>query len=77
MRLGKYLLVAFSAVSMTSSPVLAQAAPARAAAEVANAEGLGGNGILSDGGFIIPLIAAIAVALGFLVSTGNDAPVSP
>ncbi|MBO9518218.1 MAG: hypothetical protein J7493_09140 [Porphyrobacter sp.] len=83
MRLGKYVLVAFSAVSMAGSPVLAQAADgssvvARTGARVESAEGLSGNGILSGGGFVLPLIALMAVALAVLVGTGNDStPVSP
>ncbi|KRA79348.1 hypothetical protein ASD76_17380 [Altererythrobacter sp. Root672] len=76
--------MAFSAVSLTSSPVLAQAVEgssgvvARTGAGIDKAEGLGGNGILSEGGFVLPLIAIFAVLLAVLVSTGNDgAPVSP
>lgn len=84
MRLGRYVLVSLVAVSMTSSPVLAQAATgsssvaARSGAGMESAERLGGRGLLSEGGFIIPLIVVLAVALGFLVSGSEDtAPVSP
>jgi hypothetical protein len=83
MRLGKYVLVAISAVSMAGSPVVAQAADgsgaiARTGAGVEEAEGLGGNGLLSGGGFVIPLIAVMAVLLAVRVGTGNDdAAVSP
>jgi hypothetical protein len=83
MRSGKSVLLAVSAVAMAASPVLAQAADgssavARSGAAMEDAENLGGGGLLSGGGFILPLIAVMAVALALLVGTGNDdAPVSP
>ena len=63
-------------MSVAAAPVMAQAAsqpaPARAGSTVSSAESL-------RGGFIIPLIALIAVILGILAMTGGngDRPHSP
>ena len=71
----KNILAATAAMSLVTAPVVAQAAaPARAGAEVGDAENL-------RGGFVIPLIALIAVVLGILAATGgdddDDLPTSP
>ena len=79
MSLKKASVAAALAVSMASTPVLAQtsAAPLSVAAQ----SGTSVSGQASDlrGGFIIPLVAIIAVILGILAATGggNDRPHSP
>lgn len=79
MSLKKASVAAALAVSMASTPVLAQtsAAPLSVAAQ----SGTSVSGQASDlrGGFIIPLVAIIAVILGILAATGggNDRPSSP
>jgi len=75
MSLRKASLAAALAVSMVGAPVMAQtqAAPVeRSGAEMEDANEL-------RGGFIIPLIAIIAIILGILAATGgdNDGPTSP
>jgi hypothetical protein len=75
MKLTK-LMTAAAVLSMATAPVVAQAAsqpaPARDSSSVASAENL-------RGGFIIPLVAVIAIILGILAMTGgdNDPPHSP
>jgi len=63
------VLAATAAMSLATAPVVAQAAPeaapAREGAPVADAENL-------RGGFIIPLIAIVAIILGVLAATGGD-----
>ena len=68
----KNILAATAAMGLVTAPVLAQAAPARTGAEVGDAENL-------RGGFIIPLIALVAIILGILAATGDDddPPTSP
>ena len=79
MSLKKASVAAALAVSMASTPVLAQtsAAPLSVAAQ----SGTAASGQASDlrGGFIIPLIAIIAIVLGILAATsgGGDRPHSP
>ena len=79
MSFKKASLGAMLAVSMISTPVLAQSAPSAAPLSVAERSGA----TTSDanelrGGFIIPLIAIIAVILGILAATsGGDDPESP
>ena len=78
MSFKKASVAAALAVSMASTPVLAQtsAAPlsvaARSGASTSDANEL-------RGGFIIPLVAVIAIILGILAATrgGNDRPHSP
>ena len=77
MKLTKFL-AASAALSLAASPVVAQAAaeplPSRAGSEMSEAENLGG------GGFLVPLLAALAVILGILALTGgddDDLPTSP
>ena len=67
-------LAAIAAMSLVSAPVVAQAATAdqsRISSDV--------DGENLSGGFIIPLIAVIAVILGILAITddGGDRPTSP
>ena len=78
MSLKKASVAAALAVSMASTPVLAQtsAAPLSVAAR----SGAQVSGEASDlrGGFIIPLVAIVAIILGVLAATnGSDRPHSP
>ena len=76
MSLKKASVAAALAVSMVSAPVLAQsAAPLSVAARSGAA-----TSELSElrGGFIIPLIAVVAIILGVLAATGgSDRPSAP
>ena len=75
MNLAKKFASVWVAASLIAAPLVAQAAesaaPARTGSEV--------QGENLQGGFIIPLIAIIAVLLGILALTGgnDDAPHSP
>ena len=76
MSFKKASLAAVLAVSMAGTPVLAQTAPSAAVAERSGAETSDASEL--RGGFIIPLIAIIAVILGILAATsGDDGPESP
>jgi hypothetical protein len=82
MSLKKASVAAAIAVSMASTPVLAQSAQTSAAPlSVAASSGAqaSGEGSQLRGGFIIPLVAIIAIILGILAATqgGNDRPSSP
>ncbi len=75
MSLRKASLAAALAVSTVSAPVLAQtqAAPVqRSGAQMEDANEL-------RGGFVIPLLAVVAIILGILAATGgdDDRPTSP
>jgi hypothetical protein len=77
MSLKKASVAAAIAVSMVSAPVLAQSA---APLSVAARSGAAVSGEASDlrGGFIIPLVAIVAIILGVLAATGgSDRPSSP
>ena len=81
MSFKKASLVATLAVSMAGAPVLAQTAAAPSSPVAADARS-GAN--MEDanavrGGFLIPLIAIIAIILGILaaVSDGGERPESP
>jgi hypothetical protein len=74
MKMSKALASLAIATSLVAAPVAAQAATAdlRTGTEI--------EGENLRGGFIIPLIALVAVVLGILVATGgdnDDAPHSP
>ena len=75
MKLSK-VLAAVVATSLVSAPVVAQAAPAGIEQARVGTEVEGEN---LRGGFIIPLIAIVAIILGILAATGgdNDPPHSP
>ncbi len=80
----KGLIAATAAIALTATPVMAAAtSSARAAAKVAPAaENVGEDSELRGrrGGFIIPLIALIAIILGLLAATRDndgDLPRSP
>lgn len=74
MKIGKYAASALVAASFVGAPIVAQAAPSEVSR--ASSEFEGEN---MRGGFIIPVIAIIAVLLGILAATsgGGDAPHSP
>ena len=65
MRLGKVLATALLSGSLLAAPISAQAADATRLSSDVRGENL-------RGGFIIPLIALIAVILGILALTNND-----
>jgi hypothetical protein len=78
----KRILAATTSVAMLAAPTIAeaqQAAPRATATEVAPAgESVNGNQL--RGGFIIPLIALIAIILGILAATrhkNKNIPRSP
>ena len=79
MSFKKASVAAVLAVSMASTPVLAQTASSASSLSVAarsGAETSDANEL--RGGFIIPLIAVIAIILGILAATGGgDRPHSP
>jgi hypothetical protein len=82
MSFKKASVAAALAVSMASTPVLAQSAQASAAPlSLAARSGADVSGEASDlrGGFIIPLVAVVAIILGILAATGGggDPPHSP
>ena len=83
MSLMKASLAAMLAVSMASTPVLAQTAPSAASLSVASRSGAETSDANElRGGFLIPLVALIAVILGLCVATnicgGDDEdPTSP
>jgi len=85
MSFKKASLVAMLAVSMTSTPVLAQAANSAPNARAATSQTARTGAQLRDeselrGGFIIPALAVIAVILGILAATsggGGNPPTSP
>ena len=68
MKLSK-VLAAVVATSLVSAPVVAQAAPASVEQARVGTEVEGEN---LRGGFIIPLIAIIAIILGILAMAGGD-----
>ena len=59
------ILAAGAAATLVSAPVIAQAAPAPRQSAQVKGEDL-------RGGFIIPLLALVAVVLGILALTSND-----
>lgn len=82
MSFKKASLVAMLAVSMTGTQVLAQtatAASAPAPTEAARSGAPMDDANAIRGGFLVPLIAIIAIILGILAATsdGGDRPESP
>jgi hypothetical protein len=82
MSFKKASLAAALVASMVSAPVLAQTATPSSSAAVAESARSGAE--MDDanavrGGFLIPLIAIIAIILGILAATsdGGDRPESP
>ena len=80
MSLKKASLVAVLAVSMAGTPVLAQTTSSAASLSVAERSGAEMDEASNvRGGFLIPLIAIVAIILGILAATsgGGDPPESP
>lgn len=81
MRFGKSSLAAVAAAALVSAPVLAQPAkvgkPVAAKVERQGADRKDESKL--HGGFIIPLLAVIAIIGGILIAAGNDddTPTSP
>jgi hypothetical protein len=74
----KGIIAAAASVALVASPTVAAAQQAAASTEVSPAgENVSGSEL--RGGFIIPLIALIAIILGILAATHNnhDLPHSP
>ena len=74
----KGLIAATAAIALSVTPALAQAtaAPVAPATETVDE----GSEMFGRGGFIIPLIAIVAIVLGILAATSDDdddLPVSP
>jgi hypothetical protein len=74
MGLGKTSLAALTALSMVATPAMAQAASAAKLSVASQARSGAELGEASElrGGFIIPLIAIIAIILGILAATQGD-----
>ena len=79
MSFKKASMAAMLAVSMAGTPVLAQTAPSAAPLSVAERSGAATDDANElRGGFIIPLLAVLAVILGLVVAFGGgDDPTSP
>ena len=79
MSLKKASVAAALAVSMASTPVLAQTSAAPLSVAAQGDASVSGQSNELRGGFIIPLVAIIAVILGILAATsgGGDRPHSP
>lgn len=82
MSLKKAYVAAALAISMASTPVLAQTAQTSLSAAPLSIAARSGadTGDSSElrGGFIIPLVAVVAIILGILAATGgSDRPHSP
>jgi hypothetical protein len=78
MSLKKASVAAAIAVSMASTPVLAQTSAAPLSVAARSDAAVSGEASDLRGGFIIPLIAIVAIILGVLAATGGgDRPSSP
>lgn len=79
MSFKKASVAAALAVSMASTPVLAQTSAAPLSVAARSDASVSGQASDLRGGFIIPLVAIIAVILGILAATsgGGDRPHSP
>ena len=79
MSFKKASVAAALALSMASTPVLAQSSSAAPLSVAARSGAPTGNASELRGGFIIPLVALVAIILGILAATsGNvDRPHSP
>jgi len=83
----KGLIAAVAAVGLSATPAIAAANSAAATARVASAEVApaaetveGDSELFGRGGFIIPLIAIVLIALGIYIAVDDndeDLPVSP
>ena len=78
MSLKKASVAAALAVSMASTPVLAQTSAAPLSIAARSGADMSDEASDLRGGFIIPLIAIVAIILGVLAATGgSDRPSSP
>lgn len=79
MSLKKASIAAILAVSMASTPVMAQQVSAAALSVAARSGADTEQTNELRGGFIIPVVAVVAIILGILALTGggNDRPSSP
>ncbi len=79
MSFKKATVAALLAASMSSAPVLAQTASASSLSVAARAGESTESASELRGGFVIPLIAVVAVILGILAATsgGSEPPRSP
>lgn len=79
MSFKKASVAAALAVSMASTPVLAQTSSAAPLSVAARSGASTGDANELRGGFIIPLVAVVAIILGILAATrsGGDRPHSP
>jgi len=79
MSLKKASVAAALAVSMASTPVLAQTSAAPLSVAAQSGASVSGQSSELRGGFIIPLVSIIAVILGILAATSSsgDRPHSP
>jgi hypothetical protein len=80
MSFKKASVAAVLAVSMAGAPVLAQSAPSAAPLSVSARSGAAtGDANHWRGGFIIPVVAVVAIILGILAATGGHGsrPSSP
>lgn len=81
MSFKKATVVALLAASMSSAPVMAQTASSASSLSIASARAGESTESASElrGGWIIPVIAVVAVLLGILAAVGgdNDPPTSP
>lgn len=81
MSFKKATVAALLAASMSSAPVMAQTAASASSPAIASARAGATTDSASElrGGFIIPLIAVIAIIAGILAATsgGDDGPISP
>lgn len=78
MSFKKATVAALLAASMSSAPVMAQTTASAPVASARAGESVEGSSELR-GGFIIPLVAIVAVLLGILAAVGgsDDRPSSP
>lgn len=74
----KGIIVAAASVALITTPAMAAASASSQAAQ-ANVQSESVEGMELRGGFVIPLIAVIAIILGILAATnnGHDRPASP
>jgi hypothetical protein len=79
MSFKKATVAALLAASMSSAPVMAQSAAASTSTVSARVGESADSASELRGGFIIPLVAVIAIILGILAATGggDDRPTSP
>jgi cell division protein FtsX len=74
----KGLIAAAAAVALSATPAIAAANSPAVVPATETVEG--DNAMFGEGGFIIPLLAVVAVILGILAATSDDdddLPVSP